>query len=985
MINTNQLSDNQTQSARRELYEIYADNAVKPRYKKKLIESLDEIYGYDLVFLVGLIMHSEFSGNLNVISQSNEISGISFSNGKITKIDLNDKETFMGELLIKEGFLDRKKLLDLLQDQSKPLGELLIKNNIATKEQIIGVLVKQMRLRLSKYINNTKYRVNFSEVDVSDSELSISYQEYLILVHDWVAGRFDGEWLKLHYMELSESLIDNPKNSTEQEHIKDLALSKDLKIALPSNDSPKVFSKVFSEIKNEKDQEYFLKSFHYGIITGQVSLRKDAEAASHSDSILKNIYNACSKKTGAELLETLAHILKYKPTEIDAIFQTISNYVDTYTGDDHDMKNNMFRIVLEMLSKKQYYNNEINKKYASQVDPTKNTEISNKVSEVYRDLLAKNLFVAVDKLKKLNEYGSHISKIKLYMVWAKALMIHQNNIRINVSDLERDFLQILPEDKDTAEYHYVKSILFVLKKDETAAKSSFDQATRMNVELKKYPPFKESRSFIKKLFKLSLIFAVLGAHSPDVAYSQPSSQSVGGHKLPFVYLNQYFNYKVIDKDESIAINEVLFSLKDMNVIHTESTYEVELKNSLERFNTSAEFSFLSKNDKKMVKSSSKYLNGMHSIAKSQLSADHLCLLQKNEHTNIQICKNLVESKSAVGISVFTINNQNVQKEGTVILNDKAQKISLNAMNKMQDFFKLETHQRVILPAKIEKSPDSEEFEIQFVDAKNLRIAWQENVNMNQNSFPIKLDNIITLRQGIFFNDISPDSGMSQVYIDRSKIQTKHFNKFIVEPMAIFEQVIGKSETVDATLRTGMGKGLSLAYERHLQSGQNISGALSFYSTAVEEGQSNVLILNADHSLLGLQAGYKYFFSDNLNITGVLRLREELFLSQENSTTVGVSKTLVGMFGASLDYALYSAHKINVGAEGGVFALTPNSVKGSTQTSVGFSIEAGARASYKVDWGRINASMLLGSRNQKNSEFVYSASYIVYKAGFTYLF
>ena len=144
--------ENQTQSsARRELYEVYADNSVKPRHKRKLIESLDEIFGYDLAFLVGLIMRSEFSGNLNVISQANDISGISFSKGKITKIDLNDKETFMGELLIKDGFLTREKLLQLLQDQSKPLGELLILNQVATTEQIIGVLVKQMRLRLSKY------------------------------------------------------------------------------------------------------------------------------------------------------------------------------------------------------------------------------------------------------------------------------------------------------------------------------------------------------------------------------------------------------------------------------------------------------------------------------------------------------------------------------------------------------------------------------------------------------------------------------------------------------------------------------------------------------------------------------------------------------------------------------------------------------------------------------------------------------------------
>lgn len=982
MIDDFQQTENQTQSARKELYEIYADNAVKPRYKKKLIESLDEIYGYDLAFLVGLIMRSEFSGNLNVISQSNEISGISFSEGKITRIDLNDKETFMGELLIKDGFLDRAQLLQLLQDQSKQLGELLIKNKIATKEQIVGILVKQMRLRLSKYINNIKYRVNFSESEVSDPGLSISYSEYLGLAHDWVAGRFEPEWLKLHYMEMNESLIEVPKNIPGFSAFKDLALSKDLAQTLQTHIDLKTFSKIFATIKNEKDQEYFLKCFHYGIMSGQIALKNNPHAESQSDSVLKNIYNACSKKTGAELVETLAHILKYKPTEIDAIFQAINNYVHTYTGDDHDMKNNMFRIVLEMLSKKNFYYNEITKKYSSQIDGTKTAEISKKIVEIYHDLLAKNLFVAIDKLKKLNDYSSYTPKIKLYMVWAKALMIHQNNIKINISELERDFLQILPEDKDSAEYYYVKAILASLKKDENSAHSYYEQSTKLNTELKKYPPFKQMRSFIKKLFKLTVVFfLILGAKAQA---QKNTSGAVTKAKLPFVYLNQYFSYKIAS-DDSVQINDANFALSDMIMNLSSDQVEIELKETLARFVGSAVFSAYSSTDQKTWPVTFKKSENKFHVSREKIAnADYVCLDQKNQYSHMQFCKNL-DGNTQSGIKSYTVNNQPIEPEGTIILNDTNQKIDFHVSKNNNDFFNLETVQRTILPAKVNKDPNSEELSIQFVDMANKNIAWTEKISLNQDSFPIKLDPLITLKQGIFFNNVSAETGLSKVYLDKGKIQKKYYNKIIAEPIVVYDQLTTKSDTVDALLRSEMGVGLNIAGERYLDNGQSIIGSLSYYSTKFYPSTNTVMIQNSEQSLISLMGGYKYSFSDDWNAIGMIKIQENIYLNQETTTRVSISKSFTELIGLGPEYMIFNRAKWNLSADVEAFLVLPAKVENSSDTAIGTLLEANLKTSYKIDWGRITAGINMANRNQKNDTYTYNNTAVTYKVGLLYLF
>jgi tetratricopeptide (TPR) repeat protein len=1011
--------ENQTQSsARRELYEVYADTSVKPRHKKKLIESLDEIFGYDLAFIVGLIMRSGFSGNLNVINQANEISGVSFSRGNITKIDLNDKDTFMGELLIKDGYMTREKLVELLQDQSKPLGELLILHKFATREQIISVLVKQMRLRLSKYINSHKYRVNFSETEVPDYGLSISYPEYLGLAHDWVAGRFNAEWLKLHYMELSEGLVDVPQDIGVYPLVKALPLSIDLSHTFKTIAELRTFSKIFASVKNEKDQEYFLKCFHYGIMSGQLTLKQNPDSDASSESVLKNIYMACSKKTGVELVETLANILKFKPTEIDSIFQAINNYVHIYTGDDYEMKNNMFRIVLEMLSKKQFYYDAINKKYAVTNDPQTNLDINKKIAEIYHELLAKNLFVAIDRLKKINEYGSQTPKIKLYMVWAKALMIHQNNIRINMAELDREFLQILPEDKDTAEYFYVKALLASLKKDNVAANTHYQQSIKLNPELKKYPPIKQTGSFIKKLFKLSIMFIIVGAstlvhaqtqtvpnetsasavdvsaptsQAPSAATTQDEAAPAGTipkSKLPFVYLNQYLNYKLINP-QTVQVNDVLYNLNDMIVSSVGDSFEVELKGSLDTFNKEPSFMQRLALDKDNIPVKHNAANGKFKLdvpSKENLNSDYVCLYKKNQFTTIQICKSTHPIEPLRNQSL-TVNGQAVDQEGTVILNDtNNNKIILNFIDKNNNFVTIETIKRNVLPLKLEKMANSDSLDIQFIDAGQSRYAWKEKINLNQNFFTLKFDELMRLKQGIYFsNAISLETGLSETYIDTSKLQKKYFNKFFIEPIIVFSELAGKSSTAEAILRSDIGLGMNLSVDHYLENSQNVFGSFSYYSSKLNPTTNNTTIQDPQVSLLTLFAGYKYTLNEKWALAGVARLQEDTFFYQVNTTTVALTKSMNKMLGFVPEYSFYNQGKILIGSSLGAYILLPTDVNSSTTTSIGTLFEVEAKATYKIDFGRLTSGIAFSSRNQENDTYSYNSSAVTYRIGLAYLF
>ena len=88
----------QESSPRRDFYLSYSNPNLSNRKKRKLIEALEEIYGYDLVSIISMLLENEIEGYLNIVSEENEISGISFVKGGIGKVDLSDKESLSGNL-----------------------------------------------------------------------------------------------------------------------------------------------------------------------------------------------------------------------------------------------------------------------------------------------------------------------------------------------------------------------------------------------------------------------------------------------------------------------------------------------------------------------------------------------------------------------------------------------------------------------------------------------------------------------------------------------------------------------------------------------------------------------------------------------------------------------------------------------------------------------------------------------------------------------
>ncbi len=466
-------------SPRKDLYRVFGSTAISKRQKIRIIGNLDEVYGYDLVLIIYLISETGMSGYLNVVNQKNEISGLVFSSGKIVKIDLPDRETLFGQLLIQEGYVTSEALNKLIQEGSTSLGEQLISKNIITNDQFIELLLKQMRLRLSKYINQVMYRINFVESNEGNPLFSIDQNEFLILAHDWIAGRFEIKWLTMHYIEFLNTQVIIKDKELSSSNIKDLPLVKMI------NDKKMIISQhtnlegILNALKATNEADLFLKSVHFLVLTGFIEFIENQQLAEENNkSFIQQLYSNMINKPEAEMLESVANILKINPTDIDAIYNEINHVISQSSENtDEEIKIELSRLSLNILSRKNHFISEYNKVYANNVNQDVETQL---IKQAKLDLLNKNYFAAMNKLNKLKKFENQKPKVRLYLIWARVASALFINVYVNKQSIDQEIIQILPEDKNSPEFYFVKSLIAKLNNNKSEFTKNFEMAVKLD-------------------------------------------------------------------------------------------------------------------------------------------------------------------------------------------------------------------------------------------------------------------------------------------------------------------------------------------------------------------------------------------------------------------------------------------------------------------------------------------------------------------------
>src|SRR5690606_242153 len=102
-----------------------------------------------------LLVETKSSGYLDIYEKSGAVSGISFASGTIVGVDIEDKATYLGELIIQGGYATPADVQNAVNEKSNMrLGQKLIKGNLLSPHAFDLALTEQMNIRLSRTISD---------------------------------------------------------------------------------------------------------------------------------------------------------------------------------------------------------------------------------------------------------------------------------------------------------------------------------------------------------------------------------------------------------------------------------------------------------------------------------------------------------------------------------------------------------------------------------------------------------------------------------------------------------------------------------------------------------------------------------------------------------------------------------------------------------------------------------------------------------------
>jgi len=464
---------------RRVLYQIFGNTKRDPRYLRKLFEGIDAIHGFDLPLIYNLLMETRISGFLNLSSEDGNIFGVNFSEGEIVGVDLEDKETFLGKLLIEHGFLLSGDLDNILnQKKSKKLGEILIQDHIISPHALDIVMAEQMGIRLSRTILDQEIKFNFSEAPVEKTRPSVNQDLFNTYLHDWINSKLNLYWLRAQLTEWRYSQL--KKTSSSEMILRQL-------LHFPLFESYSEMSKAVLEEpileslfeKFAAQEEELLKMTYLLLAKGAIYFEeKDISEFTSKVEILQKISESINSLEPSEGISYLAKQVGSTTDNLEVLKTAIFNFLTPFEKSKNELVRQQV-VLIKNYSRKHLVKTVGNaKKQEQRINAS--VDAMRFFEEGKSFLLKGQAHDAYKRLQESVKIYPKLPKQKLYLLWAQIQSRGANMSPEALKELDSAVLKIEPEDRHEALYHFILGLIHKLKSQRELALRAFEKALALD-------------------------------------------------------------------------------------------------------------------------------------------------------------------------------------------------------------------------------------------------------------------------------------------------------------------------------------------------------------------------------------------------------------------------------------------------------------------------------------------------------------------------
>lgn len=493
------------ESPRKQLYEIFEKEKVSPREKRRLIESLEEVDGYDLPFIYSLLAETKTSGHLNIFSDKGSVSGVTFCQGQIVGVDVEDQTTFLGHMLIQSGYLVPNDLKEILSDKSpRKIGQKLIDGRKLSPHAFDLILNEQMNIRLTRTIVDGKVKVNFVATEVEEISPAIDLDQLLEYLHDWVASKIPLSWLESLYIMWSGKTILKSSQWRSDHPVFKTSFVKRLDSIAKKIDAGVTLNDLLATEGYDAISVY--KALHLMLLKGLIIFSAEKmklDPASQRQHI-KKIHSQVNDKQPREVLELFQDLLLNKPES--AWLDELIKFMGPAPQDPEVVK--LWESVKDKFEKAmriQWSKEDVaaNANRASE-QSTKRIEGMKLLDEAKAQLQLNQYAKAQELLVKLEKVGVYIPGGRLCKAWAQLSQLDPAKRILQLKEIELELMQVPPDEKYDALFPFVTGLYQKARGDYSSAKKSFEKSAAIDP------------SFIPTKRELSMIQSVANQSNKDI-------------------------------------------------------------------------------------------------------------------------------------------------------------------------------------------------------------------------------------------------------------------------------------------------------------------------------------------------------------------------------------------------------------------------------------------------------------------------------------
>ncbi|MBX2986915.1 MAG: response regulator [Bdellovibrionaceae bacterium] len=488
---------------RKTLYQIFAKEKVSQREKRKIIESLEEVSGFDLPFIYSLLVETDSSGYLNIYEKNGSVSGISFSQGQIVGVDVEDRTTYLGEMLIQSGYALPHHVQEALAERTnQKIGLRLLRANQLSPHAFDLILMEQMNIRLSRTISDQTIRINFAAADVEASQPSIDSDRLQYYLHDWIASKVTTGWLKSLYMLWAGNVITVSPAFREDHPVLEMALVKTLHGFLSRIRQGVTLTQLLEDKQNPEAAIY--KGLHLLLSKGLImfgpksAFKTDIE----QHAALRKIWSDVQGKTPIQIIDFLgpenldemglASLLGPQPKDASSPTMTLWKNLRVKLTE-------AYQVSLDSGFREKSYTEAVGKEAESKLQASKRME------EARQKLAIGQFSVAAELLHEVQRTHPQLEHLHILMAWAKVGQSEGGKKTNLLKEVEFELVQVPAEERYDAHYPLVMGLFQRAKGDTMGAKKQLERAIAMNPSL--IPARRELSTIESQLKKEKDIFA----------------------------------------------------------------------------------------------------------------------------------------------------------------------------------------------------------------------------------------------------------------------------------------------------------------------------------------------------------------------------------------------------------------------------------------------------------------------------------------------